>query len=79
MCNLAIDGAIQGGIGGTLVAKRQMVRFLVLLRLALLRIRQVRNCMHGGTLLAEAEQQCERDNQKHAAEHTEYCTALGQR
>lgn len=38
------------------------MRFFVLLRLLLL-FRQVRNRMHGSALLAEAEQQGERNNQ----------------
>jgi hypothetical protein len=56
---VSASNAVQCGISHALVAERQVMRFFVLLRFTLLSVRQVRNGMHGGALLAKAKQEYE--------------------
>ena len=60
-------GTRQFGVGHALLTGGGAVGLLVLLMF--LRVRVVRDGVHRRSLLAEAEQECESENEKHAPQH----------
>lgn len=69
MWRIGIDGAIQRGISRTLITKGKVMGFLVLLRSALLLVRQVGNGMHSRAVLAQAKHEGKTQGEQEAAQH----------